>query len=39
MMRDDELGPPNQKRPRESDYEADDEDSDARLHPNVKKSK
>ena len=39
MMRDDESGPSNQKRPRESDYEADDEDSDARLHPNLKRPK
>ena len=38
-MRDDELGPSNWKRPREPDYDADDEDSDARSHPNLKKSK
>ena len=34
-MRDDELGPSNQKRLRESDYEADDKDSDTRSHPNL----
>ena len=38
-MRDDELGPSNQKRPRESNYNADDEDSDARSHPNLKKAR
>ena len=38
-MRDDEPGPSNQKCPRESDYEVDDEDSDARSHPNLKKPK
>ena len=38
-MRDDEPGPSNRKRGREPDYEADDEESDARSHPHVKKSK
>ena len=36
-MRDDEPGPSNQKRSREPDYNEDDEDSDARSHPNLKK--
>ena len=36
-MRDDEPGPSNQKRTREPGYDADDEDSDARSHPNLKK--
>ena len=39
MMRDDEPGPSNRKRPREPDYDADDEDSDARSHPNLKKAR
>lgn len=39
MMRDDELGPSNRKCPRESNYEVDNEDSDARSHPNVKRPK
>ena len=39
MMRDEEPGPSNRKRPREPDYEADDEDSDARSHPKVKEPK
>ena len=34
-MRDDELGISNHKRPRVSDYEAHNEDSDARPHPNL----
>ena len=38
-MRDDELGPSNRKRPREPDYNADDEDSDARSHPGLKKAR
>ena len=38
-MRDDVSGPPNRKRQRESDYEVDDKDSDARSHPNRKKPK
>lgn len=38
-MRDDELGPSTQKRPRDTGYGADDDDSDARLHPNLKKSR
>ena len=36
-MRDDEPGLSNWKRPREPDYDADDEDSDTRSYPNVKK--
>ena len=36
-MRDDEPGPSNRKRPREPDYDADDEDGDTRLHPNLKR--
>ena len=36
-MGDDKLGLSNQKRPREPDYDADDEDRDARLHPDIKK--
>lgn len=39
MMRDDKPGPSNQKRPKESDYEADEKYSDARLHPNLKRPK
>ena len=38
-MRDDEPWPSNRKRPREPDYDANDEDSDARSHPNLKRSK
>lgn len=38
-MRDDELGLFNWKRPRSAGYKADDEDSDARLHPNLKRPK
>ena len=36
-IRDDELGLSNRKRPRESDYKADDKDTHARSHPNLKK--
>ena len=39
MIRDDKLGRSNRKRSREPDYDADDKDSDARSHPNLKKSK
>ena len=39
MMRDDESGPSNRKRPRESNYKAYNEDTNARSHPNVKKPK
>ena len=38
-MRDEEPGPSSWKRPRESDYEVDNDDSDARSHPNLKKPK
>ena len=38
-MRDGELGQSNRNRPREPKYKADDEDSDARLHPNQKRLK
>ena len=38
-MRDEEPGPFNRKRPRKPDYKAGNEDSDARSHPNMKKSK
>ena len=38
-MRDDEPGPSNRKRQRNNGYEADDEDSDARLHLNLKKTR
>ena len=38
-MRDDELGPSNRKCPREPDYDANDEDSEARSHPNLKKAR
>ena len=38
-MTDDEQGSSNRKHLRESDYKADDEDSDGRSHPNEKKSK
>lgn len=33
------TGSPNQKRPREAGYKVDDDDSDASLHPNLKKPK
>ena len=36
-IRDYEPGISNPKRPREPNYDADDEDSDARSHPNLKK--
>ena len=36
-MRDDKPGPSNRKRPKELDYDANDKDSDARSHPNLKK--
>lgn len=38
-MRDDKSGPPNWKRRTKSDYEADDKNSDARSHPNLKRPK
>ena len=38
-MVDDELDSSNQKCPRESDYEVDDEDSEARSHPTLKMPK
>ena len=38
-MRDDESGSSNRKRPRESGYEADDDNIDARSHLNLKKPK
>ena len=38
-IRDDELGPSNQKRPREAGYWVDDEDSNARSHPDLKMPK
>ena len=38
-MRDDEPGPSNRKRPMEPNYDADDEDSNARSHPNLKKAR
>ena len=39
MMRDDEPGPSNQKHPRKSNYKVDNEDSDGRSHPNIKRPK
>ena len=39
MMGDDEPGPSNPKWPRELCYQADDDNSNARLHPNLKKPK
>lgn len=36
-MGDNEPRPSNQKRPREADYETNDEDDNARSHPNLKK--
>lgn len=38
-MMDEELGPSNQKRPREARYEEDDDDSDARSYLNLNKPK
>ena len=38
-MRDEEPGLSNRKRPREPDYDADDEDSDARSHPDLRKAR
>lgn len=38
-MRNDEPGPSNWKRLRDSDYKADDNDNNARSYPNIKKPK
>ena len=37
MMRDDEPGPSNRKRPREPDYDADDEDSERKVASQLEK--